>query len=123
MQDRVLWINRYIADEEIPEIFAVSDAIVLPYRETFHAQSGVLNLAIGYEKPCVVSDVGGIGETVREYNLGMVVKPEDVEDLKKGIQALFEEHKHYGFDRYKKENNWDSACDKLIKVYEELLSK
>jgi glycosyltransferase involved in cell wall biosynthesis len=123
IQDRVLWINRYIADEEIPEIFAISDAIVLPYRKSFHAQSGVLNLAIGYEKPCVVSDVGGIGKTVMEYNLGIAVKPEDAEDLVKGIQALFEEQKHYGFDRYKRDNNWDSACDKLIKVYEELLSK
>ncbi len=86
IQDRVLWIKKYIPEEEIPGIFEVSEAIVLPYKKTFHAQSGVLNLAIGYEKPCVVTDVGGIGETVREYNLGIVVKPEDVEALKKALQ-------------------------------------
>jgi glycosyltransferase involved in cell wall biosynthesis len=123
IQDRVLWINRYISEEDIPEIFAVSDAIVLPYRKTFHAQSGVLNLAIGYERPCVVSDVGGLGETVREYNLGIVVEPENVEDLRRGIHNVFENMNTFDFSRYKNENSWGQACNKLIKVYEELLEK
>lgn len=123
VSDSVYWVERYITDEEASEVFMVADAIILPYKKTFHAQSGVLNLAIGYEKPCVVTDVGGIGETVREYNLGIVVKPEDVEALKKGIATLFKDEKHFGFDSCKEDNSWEKVCDKLIGVYEELLIK
>jgi len=118
----VYWLDKYISADEAAEIFKIADAIILPYKRSFHAQSGVLNLAIGYEKPCVVSDVGGIGETVRHYDLGVVVRPEDVQDLTSGIRTLFKGKQDFGFVRYKKENNWENVCDKLIGVYEELLS-
>jgi len=121
--DSVYWVERYITEEEGAEVFKVADIVVLPYRNSFHAQSGVLNLAIGYEKPCVVSDVGGIGETVRSYDLGIVVRPENMEDLQRGIIRVFEGNRKFGFDKYKNENNWDRVCDKLISTYEELMSK
>jgi len=119
----VYWVERYITEEESAEVFKIADAVVLPYRKSFHAQSGVLNLAIGYEKPCVVSDVGGIGETVRYYDLGIVVKPENIEDLQRGIIRVFEDNIKFGFDKYKNDSNWDRVCDKLISTYEELMNK
>ncbi|MBI5739431.1 MAG: glycosyltransferase family 4 protein [Nitrospirae bacterium] len=118
----VRWVNRYISEEECREVFKIADAVVLPYKKTFHAQSGVLNLAVGYERPCIVSDVGGIGETVRAYDLGIVVRPEDAHDLQRGVREVFEVKNSFGFDRYKNDNNWDKVCDKLIGAYEELLA-
>jgi len=123
LSDYVHWVERYITNGEAAEVFKVADALILPYKKNFHAQSGVLNLAIGYEKPCVVSDVGGMGETVREYGLGIVVEPESPTALKKGILSLFTTESSYGFKKYKEEKSWDKVCDRLIKVYEELLIK
>jgi glycosyltransferase involved in cell wall biosynthesis len=123
ISDSVCWVERYITEEETAEVFKISHTVVLPYKKSFHAQSGVLNLAIGYEKPCVVSDVGGIGETVREYNIGIVVTPEDVHDLQRGIRNIFQDNIKFGFDQYKYDNNWDKVCDKLISAYEELIEK
>ncbi len=117
----VNWVEKYITNEETTEIFELADAVILPYKKGFHAQSGVLNLAINYEKPCVVSDVGGIGETVKKYELGVVVEPEKVEALKKGIETLFEGKKEFNFGKYKRENSWEKYCEKLIAVYENLL--
>ncbi len=62
IRDSVHWIERYTTDEEVAEVFKIADTVIFPYKKTFHAQSGVLNLAIGYEKPCVVSDVGAMGK-------------------------------------------------------------
>jgi len=123
ISNAVYWVDRHISEEESSEVFKVADAVVLPYKKTFHAQSGVLNLAIGYEKPCVVSDVGGVGETVREYDLGTVVSPEDIHDLQRGIRNIFEDNVKFGFDKYKNDNNWNRVCDKLISAYEELIAK
>ena len=49
--------------------------VVLPYLRT--DASGVLATAIGHGRPVVVSDVGSLGETVREFGLGEVVPPGD----------------------------------------------
>ncbi|HXX53267.1 MAG TPA: glycosyltransferase, partial [Thermodesulfovibrionales bacterium] len=100
LSDSVYWVKKYIMNEEAAEFFSIADAIILPYKKTFHAQSGVLNLAIGYEKPCVASDVGGMGETVKKYNLGVAVAPENPSELVLGVQQLFaREDPRYGFDR------------------------
>lgn len=116
----VHWVRKYISAKEAADIFTIAEAVVLPYRKSFHAQSGVLNLAVGYERPCVVSDVGGIGETVREYHLGVVVKPEDPSALIAGITDLFTEGRgKWGFGRYKRENSWQEMARRLIAEYGE----
>ncbi len=119
----VLWIEKYISDSEAAEFFKIADAVVLPYKRSFHAQSGVLNLAAGFGRPCVVSDVGGLGELVREYALGVVVEPEDADALGKGIADLFGNigSTEYGFQKFRHENSWDSAAEKYIEIYRMLL--
>jgi glycosyltransferase involved in cell wall biosynthesis len=122
LNSKLLWIDRVILDREIPDLFKAADAVILPYKNTFHAQSGILNLAIGYEKPLVVTNVGGVGEIVRKYNLGIVVEPENSSALKNGIIQLFEsQHNPYGFKRYKEENSWDRIAVEYIRIYEGLL--
>jgi glycosyltransferase involved in cell wall biosynthesis len=117
LERKVLWIERYIAPEEIEGFFGLADAVILPYRSSFHAQSGVLNLSVGYEKPCIVSDVGGMGEVVRQYALGIVVPPDNPYPLAEGIIRLFKSNLSYGFSRYKEDNNWDKYAEKLIEIY------
>ena len=51
--------------------------VVLPYRHI--ESSGVLATALGYGRPVVVTDVGSLGDTVRELDAGAVVPPEDPE--------------------------------------------
>ena len=53
--------------------------VVLPYREI--ESSGVLATALGHGRPVVVTDVGSLGETVREFEAGAVVPPEDTAAL------------------------------------------
>ncbi len=48
---------------------------MLPYRHI--ESSGVLATALGYGRPVVVTDVGSLGDTVRELDAGAVVPPED----------------------------------------------
>lgn len=122
ISDSVYWVKKYMSNEEASEVFKIADAIILPYKKSYYAQSGVLNLAIGYEKPSVVTDVGGIGETVKNYNIGTVVEPENTDAIRNGIIKLFENHSNeYGFMRYKEENSWDRVVKKYIKIYEGLL--
>jgi glycosyltransferase involved in cell wall biosynthesis len=126
LTESVNWIRRFVSDEEVSEVFRMADAVALPYKKSFHAQSGVLHLSINYEKPCIVSDVGAIGGTVRDYDLGLVVRPEDPAAFRCGIKALFKklDRKYFfNFRKCKEENNWDEIVNKAISAYNELSLK
>jgi glycosyltransferase involved in cell wall biosynthesis len=62
------------------ELHAAADLIVLPYT-AFASQSAVLQDAYAHRLPMVVSDVGALGETVRDDKTGWVVTPGDPTEL------------------------------------------
>jgi len=59
---------------------------VLPYINTY--QSAVLQLSYALSKLVVVTDVGGLAETVENGKSGFVVPPKDTEALKEAIEKL-----------------------------------
>ncbi len=56
----VRFVPRFIGDTELPAYFRRADLVVLPYREI--DQSGVLFTALAFERPLLLSDVGGFPE-------------------------------------------------------------
>jgi len=56
----VRFVERFVADAELPAFFGRADVVVLPYREI--DQSGVLYTALGFGKPLLLSAVGGFPE-------------------------------------------------------------
>jgi glycosyltransferase involved in cell wall biosynthesis len=63
--------DRFIPDAEVPALFRGAALVMLPYTD-FHADSGVLHLAVSYGIPVVVTDVGALGEHVRRDRIGAV---------------------------------------------------
>jgi glycosyltransferase involved in cell wall biosynthesis len=56
------------------QLYAGADLAVLPYT-SFASQSAVLQEAYAHAVPAIVSDVGALGETIREDGTGWVVEP------------------------------------------------
>ena len=52
--------ERFVADDELPALFARAELVVLPYREA--EASGVLFTALALGRPLLLSDVGAFGE-------------------------------------------------------------
>jgi len=69
------------------ELFRQASVVVLPYT-SFASQSGVLHDAYAQGRPVIVTDVGALGETVREDDTGPVVPPGDVAALARAIELL-----------------------------------
>lgn len=78
--DRITVELGYATADRKRELYAQADLVVLPYT-TFASQSAVLQDAYAHRVPLVVSDVGALGETVREDGSGWVVRPGDVGSL------------------------------------------
>ncbi|HYQ04305.1 MAG TPA: glycosyltransferase family 4 protein [Polyangiaceae bacterium] len=73
----------YVASSQIKEYFFAADIVVLAYRE-FAAQSGPGNIALAFEKPLIVADVGGLPELVGCPEA--VFEPGNVPALAKAIE-------------------------------------
>jgi glycosyltransferase involved in cell wall biosynthesis len=85
---RVELRREYIADEEVPALFAASRCVVLPYRQA--SQSGVGSLAKRYGRPLVVSDVGGLPELVADGS-GVTFASEDPAALAGSLTRLLDD--------------------------------
>jgi D-inositol-3-phosphate glycosyltransferase len=75
--------TRYVSDERVPVYFSAADLVVQPYRSA--TQSGVAHIAFHFGRPVVVTDVGGLAETVPDGEAGFVVPPENPEKLAEAV--------------------------------------
>lgn len=72
--DRLDLFNDFIPDEEVATYFSAADLVVQPYKHA--TQSGVTQIAYHFEKPMIVTNVGGLPEIVPHGKAGYVVEPE-----------------------------------------------
>jgi len=71
--DYVILKTDFIPDDEVNRYFSVADLIVQPYKSG--TQSGVTQIAYHFEKPMLVTNVGGLPEIVPDGKVGYVVEP------------------------------------------------
>ena len=72
--DRLLLRTDFIPDSEVRDYLCAADAVIQPYRNA--TQSGVTPLAYHFEKPMIVSNVGGLPALVPHEKVGLVAEPE-----------------------------------------------
>ena len=80
-------INRFVSNEEVEKYFMLSDCVVLPYKDA--TQSGVLNIAYGFQKPAIVTNVGGLAEFVDNEKTGLIVNICSKEEIVNGINRFY----------------------------------
>ena len=89
LTDHVHWYDEYIPSDEVPTVFCAADLVVQPYVSA--TQSGVAQIATHFEVPMVVTDVGGLAETIPHEEVGFVVPPETPSALADSVVRFFEE--------------------------------
>lgn len=87
VEEHVHWYDEYIPSSEVPTFFCAADLIVQPYVSA--TQSGVAQIATHFEVPIVVTDVGGLAETVPHEEVGFVVPPEDPPAIADAVVRFF----------------------------------
>jgi len=79
--------DRYIPSGEVPFYFGAADVVVQPYVSA--TQSGVAQIAFHFERPIILTDVGGLAEVVPHERAGLVVPPDDPDALAQAIVRFF----------------------------------
>lgn len=84
---RIIIRATFIPEDDTETYFKAADVLALPYREIY--QSGVLFLAHSFGLPVLASDVGSLKDDIIEGRNGLIVKPEDAQDLARAIREYF----------------------------------
>ncbi len=75
LEDAVILHTNFIPDSEVAQYFSAADCVVQPYRNA--TQSGVTPLAYHFEKPMIVTNVGGLPAMVPHGKAGLVAEPNE----------------------------------------------
>lgn len=71
LDNHIILRTKFIPDSDVRNYFSIADIIAQPYRSA--TQSGVSQIAYHFEKPMLVTDVGGLAETIPNGKVGYVV--------------------------------------------------
>jgi glycosyltransferase involved in cell wall biosynthesis len=123
--ERVEWRLGYLPQAELDQALSDATVAVFPYRAELD-QSGALLQALGAGVPAVVYDVAGLGEPVRAYGAGRVVAAGDVDALTEAVRELLGDRDaltaaRAGADRARSELTWESAAERHLELYHELV--
>ncbi len=83
---KVRFVDRFVAERELPAYFRRADVVALPYRDI--DQSGVLYTALAFGKAIVASAIGGFAEVADDHGALIPVPPADVVALREALAAL-----------------------------------
>lgn len=96
LDGRVIWHNDFVPDSEVKYYFCAADLVVQPYKSA--TQSGVTQIGFHFEKPMLVTDVGGLKEIIIDKKIGYVVQPEP-EAIADAITDFFENDRKEIFEK------------------------
>lgn len=86
-KDRIVKELKYIKDSEVSDYFSAADLAVLPYRSA--TQSGISSVSYHFEVPMIVTDVGGLKETIGDRGTGLVSKEGTSDAIRSEIERYF----------------------------------
>ncbi len=118
LQDRVIIDDAYIPDTEVEKYFQACNLVVLPYVSA--TQSAVVQTAFDFEKPVIVTNVGGLPEVVLDGRTGYVVPAESSDALAKKIDEYFEKDKEQEFVKNIKSEAYKYSWDRMRECIEKL---
>jgi glycosyltransferase involved in cell wall biosynthesis len=116
----VILHNKFVPDAEVKKYVCSADFIIQPYINA--TQSGVTPLAYHFEKPMLVTNVGGLADTVPNDKVGIVVEP-NVDAIAQGIEKLYEKGASYYIPNIieeKKKYSWETMASNFLILYQQI---
>ena len=112
--DHVILRTDFIPDQDVANYFGAADMVVQPYKSA--TQSGVTQIAFHYNKPMLVTDVGGLGEIIPHGKVGYVVNPGS-EAIAEAIYDFYENDRNEFFTenvmREKEKFSWGTMIEAI----------
>jgi len=116
IKNQLILKTDFIPDSEVKYYLSAADFIIQPYRSA--TQSGVTPLAYHFEKPMLVTNVGGLPSFVPHEKAGLVAEP-NADDIAAKILRLYELGEDYFLPHLreeKKKYSWHLLVDSITQL-------
>jgi glycosyltransferase involved in cell wall biosynthesis len=117
LNDRVIVCDDFIPNNQVSTYFCASDVVVQPYLNA--TQSGVTQIAYYYNKPMIVTNVGGLAELVPNNKVGFVCNVSE-QEIADAIYNFYNQHKEQEFtnaaEQEKQRFTWQNLCNQLLNL-------
>lgn len=121
LEKQVVLVTKFIPDKEVVNYFCAADMIVQPYKNA--TQSGVTQIAYHFEKPMLVTNVGGLEEIVPNKIAGYVCSP-DSSEIAEAINDFYinNREKEYieGVKKEKTKYSWQKMIENIYQLYSDI---
>ena len=121
LRNQVILRTNYIPAEKVKYYFCAADLVAQPYRSA--TQSGITQIAYHFERPMLVTNIGGLPEIVEDGKVGYVVSPEPI-GIANAIHAFYSDNKEAEFavnvQEGKKRFAWNTFVDGLLGLVKSL---
>lgn len=114
IQEYVRVTDTYTPDREVEKYFAMADLVVLPY--TSATQSGIVQIAYGFEKPVIVTNVGGLPDVVEDGRTGYVIEPGKPEEIAHAVIRFYREDQEQTFVNHIKQEAYRFSWERMGEV-------
>ena len=118
VKDKLILRTDFIPDSEVRYYLCAADAVIQPYRNA--TQSGVTPLAYHFEKPMVVTNVGGLASLVPHEKVGLVAEP-NPKSIADAILRFYQLGENYFIPNLHKEKekySWARMTETIIGLAE-----
>lgn len=120
LQDRVILTDQFVAEADVKKYFCAADLVVQPYRTA--TQSGVTQIAYHFNKPMLVTNVGGLPEMIPNGKVGYVVEV-DSTSIAEAINDFYQNDRESTFSSNAKEEkkrfSWKAMVDGILHLTED----
>ena len=117
--DNIRLVEGYVPDQEVEKYFAAADLVVLPYVSA--TQSGIVQIAYGFDKPVVVTDVGGLPDVVRHRETGYVVPSGNAQEIARAVISFYQEDRETDWEsnirKQAAEFSWETMVERMEKCF------
>jgi D-inositol-3-phosphate glycosyltransferase len=111
----------FIPDDEVNLYFSAADMVVQPYKSA--TQSGVTQIGYHFNKPMLVTNVGGLSEIIPDGKIGYVVEP-DIQEIANALVDFYENDRVAEFEtnivEEKKKFSWPNMVNTFVSVYSKI---
>ena len=118
IEDKIIIHNKFIPDNKVNLYFSAADIVAQTYKSA--TQSGVTQVAFHFEKPMLVTNVGGLGEIVINGKSGYVVEP-DAKQIADALYDFFANSRNTKFEEGVREEKrkyaWSIMTCKILDLY------
>jgi len=116
LDGRVKIFDEYVPNERIGDYVCAADVVLLPYVSA--TGSGIAQIAFGFNRPVIATDVGCLPEVVEDGKTGFIVKARDPAALYSAVIKFYEENNEDEFMRNINKKNQKFSWNEMVKTIE-----